>query len=116
MFRRGTDKIIQFHFVQGIDNPPDISPMDRTDAHCAWFGARIKRTGFKFFGRIMLGGEPHQIRLGMTSAIFSSDYSILCFKQHMIIFIHQQRAKGMITMLARLSCDFDRRSKMLKVG
>src|SRR3972149_11394395 len=115
MLRRWTDQVVQTNLAQSKYNAPDISPMDRAGAHGTWFGAGIKSAGSKLLRGIMPAGKPHEIRFGMTGAISACDHGIFGPQQHLIVFVNQQRAKGMVAMFARLPCNISRGSEMLKI-
>jgi hypothetical protein len=76
--------------------------MDRARAHRARFRACIKSAGRQYLRREVLTGKPHQIGFGVAGTVLASDYSVLCPQQYSIMFIHQQRAKRVIAVVAGL--------------
>jgi hypothetical protein len=100
MLGRRTNHFVQIGFTQSKNNSAHISPVDRARTHRAWFRACVKSTSGQLFSREVLTRKPHQIRLGVTGAITARHYAILCCQQHVVVFIHQDRAKGMIAVIS----------------
>jgi hypothetical protein len=76
--------------------------MDCARAHGAWLCAGIQGAGCQFLRREVLAGKPHQVGLGVAGTVMAGDYRIFRLQQSLIMFIHQQRAKRMIAVVAGL--------------
>src|SRR5215212_2930795 len=63
----------------------------------------------------MSTGKPHQIRLRMTRTISVGNDGIFRSQQYLIIFIHQDCSKRMITMVTRGLSNVNRCSEMSKI-
>ena len=64
----------------------------------------------------MLTRKPHKVRLGMTGTVTLRHHRVFGLQQDPVIFIHQDRPKRMIAVLAGESGDFNGCSKMLEIG
>jgi hypothetical protein len=64
----------------------------------------------------VLRGKPHQVGLSMTGAIAHRDDGIFCLQQHLVIFIHKDRAKRMVAVFSCSLGELNRGSQMLEVS
>ena len=93
VFWRIPDDSVKIDFAQGINHPPNLTPVDCAGAHGARFGTRIKSTARKLFGRKLSGSQPNEVCFRVAGGIAPRYNAIFRLQDNPVMLIDQHSPK-----------------------
>ncbi len=94
----------------------NAAPENGPGTHRTGFGAGIERGLGELFRRKLRRSQADEIGLGVARGILGGGDGVFSRQQNLTVGVGQQRAKGLVAMLARAGGEGDGRAEEIQVG
>src|SRR5262245_56671783 len=107
VLRIGPRDRVQFVLAQREHDPANVPPEDRPRTHRARLGARVQRAALQELGVEAPARHAHHIGFRMARAVTPGHHRVLAFDHDVDVGVDQERAEGMVTVVARSLGDLE---------